>query len=102
MNLWATTYNLGGGNSNMFYFYPYLGKIPILTNIFQMGWNHQLVITGVLAQLVSLLQVSFTTVSSRNSTGGHEGLYANSLSLAAAHAISTVHHRVSVSDFYVP
>ena len=25
----------------MFYFYPYLGKIPILTNIFQMGWNHQ-------------------------------------------------------------
>jgi len=22
---------------NMFYFHPYLGKIPILTNIFQMG-----------------------------------------------------------------
>ena len=29
--------------SNIFYFYPYLGKIPILTNIFQRGWNHQLV-----------------------------------------------------------
>ena len=28
--------------SNMFYFHPYLGKIPILTNIFQRGWNHQL------------------------------------------------------------
>ena len=28
--------------SNMFYFHPYLGKIPIVTNIFQMGWNHQL------------------------------------------------------------
>ena len=28
----------------MFYFHPYLGKIPILTNIFEMGWNHQLVI----------------------------------------------------------
>ena len=28
--------------SNMFYFHPYLGKIPILTNILQMGWNHQL------------------------------------------------------------
>ena len=28
--------------SNIFYFHPYLGKIPILTNIFQMGWNHQL------------------------------------------------------------
>ena len=33
---------LGGGNSNISYFHPYLGKIPILTNIFQMGWfNHQ-------------------------------------------------------------
>ena len=31
--------------SNILYFHPYLGKIPILTNIFQifqMGWNHQL------------------------------------------------------------
>ena len=27
----------------MFYFYPYLGKWSNLTNIFQMGWNHQLV-----------------------------------------------------------
>ena len=35
--------NLGGGNSNMFYFHPYLGKISNLTSIFfQMGWfNHQ-------------------------------------------------------------
>ena len=33
---------LGGGNSNVFYFHPYLGKIPILTNIYQLGWNHQL------------------------------------------------------------
>ena len=28
--------------SNIFYFHPYLGKIPILTNVFQRGWNHQL------------------------------------------------------------
>ena len=29
--------------SNIFYFHPYLGKIPICTNIFQRGWfNHQL------------------------------------------------------------
>ena len=28
--------------SNIFYFHPYLGKIPIVTNIFQRGWNHQL------------------------------------------------------------
>ena len=30
---------LGGGNSNIFYFHPYLGKIPILTNIFRRSWN---------------------------------------------------------------
>ena len=27
-----------------FYFHSYLGKIPNLTNIFQMVWNHQLVL----------------------------------------------------------
>ena len=27
--------------SNIFNFHPYLGKIPILANIFQVGWNHQ-------------------------------------------------------------
>ena len=37
MLLWAVV-------SNIFYFHPYLGKIPILTNIFQRGWNHQLVL----------------------------------------------------------
>ena len=26
---------------NIFYFHPYLENIPILTNIFQIGWNHQ-------------------------------------------------------------
>ena len=26
----------------MFYFYPYLGKWSNLTNMFQVGWNHQL------------------------------------------------------------
>ena len=28
--------------SNIFYFHPYLGKWSNLTNIFQMGWSHQL------------------------------------------------------------
>ena len=28
--------------SNICYFYPYLGRIPIWTNIFQTSWNHQL------------------------------------------------------------
>ena len=27
--------------SNIFYVHPYLGKVSILTNIFEMGWNHQ-------------------------------------------------------------
>ena len=27
--------------SNIFYFHPYLGKWSNLTNIFQLGWNHQ-------------------------------------------------------------
>ena len=31
----------------MFYFHPYLGKIPIVTNFFQMGWNHQLEMVGI-------------------------------------------------------
>ena len=34
--------DLGGGNAHIFYFHPYLGKVSNLTNIFQMGWNHQL------------------------------------------------------------
>ena len=33
--------NLGGGFI-FFNFHPYLGKWSNLTNIFQMGWNHQL------------------------------------------------------------
>ena len=33
---------LGGGFKKYIYFHPYLGKISNLTNIFQMGWNHQL------------------------------------------------------------
>ena len=37
--------NLGGGNSNIFYFHLYLGNISNLTHIFQTGWfNHQPVI----------------------------------------------------------
>ena len=32
---------LGGGFKH-FFSHPFSGIIPILTNIFQMGWNHQL------------------------------------------------------------
>ena len=37
---WFVNGLLGGGFKYVL-FSPYLGKIPILTNIFQMGWNHQ-------------------------------------------------------------
>ena len=36
-------HHLGGG-FKYYFFHPYLGKWSNLTNIFQMGWNHQLVI----------------------------------------------------------
>ena len=45
--------------SNIFYFHPYLGKIPILTNIFQMGWNHQLVKLGLTLFLDSGAHIGF-------------------------------------------
>ena len=36
---------MGGGYKVLFFnVHPYLGKNPNLTNLFQMGWNHQLVI----------------------------------------------------------
>ena len=38
---------LGGGFWNIFYFYPYLVKWSIFTNIFLMGWNHQLALVQV-------------------------------------------------------
>ena len=37
----ADVVNILGGGFKYFYFHPYLGKIPILTKKFQMGWNHQ-------------------------------------------------------------
>ena len=46
--------------SNIFYFHPYLGKIPILTNIFQGGWNHQP--DNFCCQLV--LSLDFGTINS--------------------------------------
>ena len=40
--------------SNIFYFHPNLGKIPNVTNIiFQMGWNHQLVVVSCVLSHVS-------------------------------------------------
>ena len=39
------------GGFKYFLFPPYLGKIPILTNIFQRGWNHQPVLFWVKSNL---------------------------------------------------
>ena len=33
---------IGGGNSNIFCFHPYLGKTSNVANIFQGAWKHQL------------------------------------------------------------
>ena len=39
--MWEIHVLLCCGGLNIFSVHPYLGKIPILTNMFQMGWNHQ-------------------------------------------------------------
>ena len=43
--------------SNIFYFHPDLGKWSNLTNIFQMGWNHQLDI-NVVIMILSLVHLN--------------------------------------------
>ena len=42
---WVMNLSFLGCVLKHFYLYHYLGKIPILTNLFQMGWDHQLVFT---------------------------------------------------------
>ena len=41
--------------SNIFYVHPYLGKIPILIIIFQMGWNHQLALVDCVPWIYTFL-----------------------------------------------
>ena len=50
--------------SNIFDFHPYLGKIPILTNIFQMGWTHQLDNNPIFDGCVLVAHVLIQTVAS--------------------------------------
>ena len=47
----------------MFYFHPYWGKWSNLTNIFEMGWNHQLVLGGCNNHCVFLVGDCFFTDS---------------------------------------
>ena len=39
--VWHWNMQYLGGGFKYFLFSSYLGKVPILTDIFQMGWNHQ-------------------------------------------------------------
>ena len=49
--------------SNILYFHPYLGKWSNLTNIFQMGWNHQLVVCLILDMyFFNLLNITKTNI----------------------------------------
>ena len=52
--------------SNIFYVHPYLGKIPIFTTIFQMGWNHQLVWLDTQIRLFVWWQMSIQKSTSSN------------------------------------
>ncbi len=56
--------------SNSFCFHPYLGKIPILTNIFGRGWNHQLEknlwpLTGFWKKKLFTLNLFFQIISAK-------------------------------------
>ena len=66
--------------SNIFYVHPYLGKIPILTNIFQRDGNHQPEdLTGTLVEStnpkkIGVLDFLPSTVSVRNEVVFKEGV----------------------------
>ena len=45
--MWGVLWWSNRTTLHIFYFHPYLGKLSNLTNIFQMGWNHQPVIPGL-------------------------------------------------------
>ena len=47
--------------SDIFHFHPWLGKIPILTIIFQGDWNHQLVLISTLVIRQSIVSCFFLT-----------------------------------------
>ena len=65
--------SLGRGNPKIFYVHFYLGKSSSLTNIFRMGWNHQLVIFR--GRAVKLREVFFVQrngfVFCRSTSGVH-------------------------------
>ena len=84
-----------------FNFTPYLGKISNLTNIFQLGWNHQLVVVGMNIQAPKIIALSGAIlgdffIASERRTETRYGSNAADLiwGNAAAGCISAVHSGV--------
>ena len=68
--------------SNKFYFHPYVGKIPILTNLFQMGWNHQLVFFLGLQNFFGMTSIQRSLLNAAGWSFQH-GLVADEITLAS-------------------
>ena len=61
--VWCTRYTWWLVVSNIFYYHPCLGKISNLTNIFQRGWNHQVVGDWWIQFRLQVLDSSFNILS---------------------------------------
>ena len=68
-----------GGGLKYFLYHPYLGKIPILTNIFQVGWKHQLGMYGYLQiiQIIYVYFIIFLFIARISDSIVYTGLYAS-------------------------
>ena len=75
--------------SNIFYFHPYLGKIPILTNIFQVGWNHQLVLFWECFSEYRFASIPLGAAATNRgwSHGGHFGAWMSQVLLGLVHPL---------------
>ena len=76
--------------SNIFCFHPYFGKIPNLTNIFQMGWNHHLVLIPV-PERFQYSQCSSPSTWKKNKKSKQLEFFLNVLDPYPVHSISMVY-----------
>ena len=68
MYIYIFTYTYMGGDFKYSGFSPYLEKIPILNDIFQWGWNHQLdIYTYITIYIYTLPKVNTTSLTSSGS-----------------------------------
>ena len=63
---WVQFYLVGGGFKHFLFSPPYSGKIPILTHIFQLGWNHQLELCSVVFFNFHPPNLVFTEISQKS------------------------------------